>query len=127
MSAVARDVDKNLKPKSPQTGLLTVAIKDTTALHQAYIPFVKNGGLFVPTTTGYQLGDEVLVLLSLLGEKEKTAFAGRVVWLTPKGAGGRRPAGIGVQFHSQDRGQTQQKIESLLAGTSGGDRPTHTM
>jgi type IV pilus assembly protein PilZ len=127
MSAVARDIDPDLKPKRHQTGLLTVAIKDTAALHQAYIPFVKNGGLFVPTTTRYQLGDEVLVLLSLLGEKEKTAIAGRVVWVTPKGAAGRRPAGIGVQFNSQDHGQTQQKIERLLAGTSGGDRPTHTM
>jgi type IV pilus assembly protein PilZ len=127
MSAVANDIDRDPRPNSPRTGLLTVAIKDTAALYQAFIPFVKNGGLFIPTTTHYQLGDEVLVLLSLLREKEKTAFAGRVIWVTPKGAAGRRPAGIGVQFNSQDRGQTRQKIEHYLAGAAGADRPTYTM
>jgi type IV pilus assembly protein PilZ len=127
MSTAGQDLGQDLKPKRPPTSLLTVPIKDTAALHQAYMPFVKNGGLFIPTTTHYQLGDEVLVLLSLLGEKEKNAIAGRVVWVNPKGAAGRRPASIGVQFNSQDNGQTQRRIERLLAGTSGGGRPTPTM
>ena len=51
----------------------------------------------------------------------------RVIWLTPKGAQGKRTAGIGVQFSEQDRGTTQKKIESYLAGALGGDKPTHTM
>jgi type IV pilus assembly protein PilZ len=127
MPTVGRNIGQDLKPKRPRTGLLTVAIKDTAALHQAYMSFVKNGGLFIPTTTQYQLGDEVLVLLSLVGEKEKSAIAGRVVWVTPRGAAGRRPTSIGVQFDKQDNGQTQQKIERLLAGTCGGDRPIRTM
>ena len=39
----------------------------------------------------------------------------------------RRAYGIGVQFSEQDRGNTQRKIESYLAGALGGDKPTHTM
>jgi type IV pilus assembly protein PilZ len=47
--------------------------------------------------------------------------------VTPKGAQGKRTAGIGVQFSEQDRGQTQKKIENYLAGALTGEKPTHTM
>ena len=108
-------------------GLLTLTIKDKSALYLAYMPFVKNGGLFIPTNSNYRLGDEVFMLLNLMGEDEKLPVAGRVIWLTPKGAQGKRTAGIGVQFSEQDRGNTQRKIEAYLAGALGGDKPTHTM
>jgi len=49
-----------------------------------------------------------------------------VVWLTPRGAQGKRQQGIGVQFSTQDGGETQKKIETYLAGVAV-DRPTHTM
>src|SRR4026209_2761117 len=108
-------------------GLLTLTIKDKSALYLAYMPFIKNGGLFIPTNSSYKLGDEVFMLLNVMGEEEKIPVAGRVIWLTPKGAQGKRTAGIGVQFSEQDRGTTQKKIESYLAGALGGDKPTHTM
>src|SRR5438067_1503649 len=82
-------------------GLLTLTIKDKSALYLAYMPFVKNGGLFIPTNSNYRLGDEVFMLLNLMGEDEKLPVAGRVIWVTPKGAQGnqgKRTAGIGVQF-----------------------------
>ncbi|MGB7738682.1 MAG: PilZ domain-containing protein [Steroidobacteraceae bacterium] len=113
------------QPNKP--GLLTLTIKDKSALYLAYMPFVKNGGLFIPTGSNYRLGDEVFMLLNLMGEDEKLPVAGRVIWMTPKGAQGKRTAGIGVQFSEQDRGTTQRKIESYLAGALGGDKPTHTM
>jgi type IV pilus assembly protein PilZ len=91
------------------------------------MPFVKNGGLLIPTNSNYRLGDEVFMLLNLMGEDEKLPVAGRVIWLTPKGAQGKRTAGIGVQFSDQDRGQTQKKIETYLAGALAGDKATHTM
>jgi type IV pilus assembly protein PilZ len=108
-------------------GLLTLTIKDKSALYLAYMPFVLNGGLFIPTNSSYQLGDEVFMLLSLMGEGEKIPVAGRVVWITPKGSQGKRTAGIGVQFSEQDKGNTQKRIETYLAGALGGDKPTHTI
>ena len=30
-------------------GILSLAVKDKTALYSAYMPYVKNGGIFVPT------------------------------------------------------------------------------
>jgi type IV pilus assembly protein PilZ len=89
--------------------------------------FVKNGGLFVPTKKSYKLGDEVFMLITLMDESEKLPVAGKVVWITPKGAEGNRATGIGVQFSDQDNGAARNKIENYLAGTLGGDRGTHTM
>src|SRR5215207_10191268 len=108
-------------------GLLTLTIKDKSALYLAYMPFIKNGGLFIPTNSSYKLGDEVFMLLNVMGEEEKLPVAGRVIWITPKGAQGKRTAGIGVQFSEQDQGNTQKRIENYLAGALGGDKPTHTL
>ncbi|MGB5257491.1 MAG: pilus assembly protein PilZ, partial [Woeseiaceae bacterium] len=46
-------------------GLLTLTIKDKSALYLAYMPYVINGGLFIPTSSSYKLGDEVFMLLNL--------------------------------------------------------------
>ena len=124
LPASVQDGERPLRAGANKPGLLTLTIKDKSALYLAYMPFVKNGGLFIPTNSNYRLGDEVFMLLNLMGEDEKLPVAGRVIWVTPKGAQGnqgKRTAGIGVQFSEQDRGQTQKKIETYLAGAL--DRP----
>jgi type IV pilus assembly protein PilZ len=108
-------------------GILSLTIKDKGALYAAYMPFIKNGGLFIPTNKSYKLGDEVFMLLTLMEESEKLPVAGKIIWVTPPGAQGNKAAGIGVQFSDQDNGQTRNKIEGYLAGALGADRPTHTM
>jgi len=112
---------------NPRQGILSLTIKDKSALYAAYMPFVKNGGLFIPTTKTYNLGDEVFMLLTLIDDKEKMPVAGKIVWITPKGAQGNRAAGIGVQFSEQDGGAARSKIETHLAGALKSDRQTHTM
>jgi type IV pilus assembly protein PilZ len=110
-----------------QGGILSLAIKDKSSLYAAYMPFVKNGGLFIPTNKKYALGDEVFMLLTLMDETEKLPVAGKIVWITPPGAEGGRIAGIGVQFSNQDNGAVRNKIEGYLAGALKSDRQTHTM
>lgn len=113
--------------KSPRQGILSLTIKDKAALYAAYMPFVKNGGLFIPTNKAYNLGDEVFMLLTLMDDKERLPVAGKIIWMTPAGAQGNKTAGIGVQFGVQDNGQTRSKIETYLAGALKSDRMTHTM
>ena len=115
------------KADMAKPGLLTLTIRDKAALYLAYMPFVINGGLFIPTNSEYALGDEVFMLLNLMDEVEKIPVAGKVIWLTPKGAQGKRMTGIGVQFSDQDNGSTQKKIDNYLAGALGGEKATHTM
>lgn len=115
----------NGSPQQPGQGILSLSIRDKAVLHAAYMPFLQNGGLFVPTTRHYQIGDEVFMLLRLLDEEEKLPVAGRVVWITPARAQSNRAAGIGVQFNDPEK-MAQQRIEKLLAGF-GQDRTTHTL
>ncbi len=109
-----------------RNGILSLTIKDKNVLYAAYMPFVRNGVMFIPTNKSYKLGDEVFMLLSLMDEPEKIPVAGKVVWVTPRGAQGNRAAGIGVQFSDQDN-TAINKIETYLAGMLGSDKPTHTM
>ena len=46
-------------------GILSLAIKDKAALYNAYMPFIRQGGIFVPTARRYFIGDEVFLLLTL--------------------------------------------------------------
>jgi type IV pilus assembly protein PilZ len=109
-------------------GILTLAIKDKAALYSAYMPFIRSGGLFVTTARRYFIGDEVFMLVTLPESNERMPVAGKVVWVTPLGAQGNRPAGIGVQFNDTAEGEAVKgKIEALLAGQLSSDRPTHTM
>ena len=103
--------------RMPRQGILSLAIKDKAALYNAYMPFVRGGGLFVPTAKRYGLGDEVFILLTLMDDKDRLPVPGKVMWITPAGAQGNRTAGIGVQFNDSSDGETARtKIESILAG-----------
>lgn len=116
----------SLPPKARQ-GILSLTIKDKNALYAAYMQFIQNGGLFIPTNKKYNLGDEVFMLLSLMDEAERLPVAGKIIWITPVGAEGNRAAGIGVQFSDQDGGQVRNKIEGYLGGSLSSERQTHTM
>ena len=112
---------------APKPGVLSLAIKEKAALYSAYMPFIKGGGLFIPTNKTYSIGDEVFMLLSLLDDPNKLKVVGKVAWITPVTQGGR-PQGIGVQFSEQDGGiEARNKIEGLLGGVLKSSRPTHTM
>ena len=114
-------------PAAARPGMLSLSIKDKASLYAAYMPYVTNGGLFIPTTKKYDLGDEVFMLLTLMEDNERLPVAGKIIWITPQGAQGNRSAGIGIQFSVQDKGATRNKIETHLAGAMKSDRITHTM
>ncbi len=106
---------------------LKLNFADTDALYVAYMPFLRNGGLFSATAAEYKLGDEVRIALRLPDDPESFVVAGHVVWITPETTQGQRPAGIGIQFEARDCTEARRRIEDQLAGVLGGDRSTHTM
>ncbi len=61
----------------PRNGILSLTIKDKSVLYAAYMPFIRNGGLFIPTNKNYKLGDEVFMLLNLMEEPEKIPVPAR--------------------------------------------------
>ena len=113
---------------SGRQGILSLAVKDKAALYNAYMPYIRHGGIFVPTPKRYFLGDEVFLLLTLPETSDRMPVAGKVVWVTPTGAQGARTAGVGVQFADTPEGDAAKgRIETLLAGTLNAEKPTHTM
>jgi len=108
--------------------VLSLNINSKSALYATYMPYLKRGGLFVPTTRNYSIGDEVFMLLTLMDEPATLPTAGTVVWITPAGAQGNRNQGIGIQFSADESGQAARaKIESILGGHISSQRPTHTI
>jgi len=125
--ADTRPPDDITRPGGARPSVLSLTIKERSALYAAYIPQLRRGGIFIPTSRGYRLGDPVFMLLTLMDNKEKIPVAGHVVWVTPSGAQGNRAAGVGIQFSEKDSGSARNKIEALLAGQLTSDKPTHTM
>ena len=109
-------------------GILSLNIREKSALYAAYMPALKNGGIFIPTSKPYRVGDEVFMLLSLLNDPNKLPVVGKVVWITPSGAQGNKTQGIGVQFNHDESGiAARTKIEKLLGGYLQSSKATHTM
>lgn len=114
--------------EAARQSVLSLTIKDKGALYAAYMPFIKNGGLFIPTNKPYKISDPIFMMLKLMDSEEKLPVNGKVVWKTPQGAQGNRVAGIGVQFNDEKDSQTaRNKIETYLAGALASDKLTHTM
>jgi type IV pilus assembly protein PilZ len=111
-----------------RAGMLSLSIKEKAALYAAYMPFLKNGVLFIPTARLHQMGDQVYMLLSLMDDPAKMPISGRVAWITPAGAQGSRQQGIGVQFDDNEASKlVRDKIEGILGNALKATRPTHTM
>lgn len=95
-------------------------------LYQAYMPFLKNGGLFYKTNSRFELGTEVMLEVSLPDALEHAEVKGEVCWLTPIGSQSGTPAGVGVSF-VDDPELVKNQIEKYIARFLNSSDPTLTM
>jgi type IV pilus assembly protein PilZ len=115
-------------PTTPRPSVIQLAIKEKAALYTAYIPLFADGGVFIPTSRDYQLGDDVYVLLSLPDDPQRYPIAGKVAWVTPPRAAANRTQGVGVRFPADEKSRVLKiKIEQLLGAHLASDRPTQTI
>lgn len=115
-------------PQAPRPSVLSLAIKEKAALYAAYMPFLKNGGMFVPTNKPHKIGEEIYLILSLMDDPNKYPIAGTVAWITPAGAANNKAQGIGVHFPSDESGaRARQRIEEILGAALRSSRATHTL
>jgi type IV pilus assembly protein PilZ len=109
-------------------GVFTLVIRSKSALYAAWMPLIKHGGIFLPSNRSHSLGEEVLILLTLLDDPNKIPLQGSVAWINPAHSAGNRPQGIGVQLHDGEvTRELRKKVEGLLAGALQSSRPTHTI
>jgi type IV pilus assembly protein PilZ len=126
------DVDGRPSPSAPlgaaRPSVIQLVFREKGALYAAYVPIFSEGGLFVPSTREYQLGDDIYLLLSLPGDPQRYPVAGKVGWITPANTSGGRTQGVGVRFPSDDKTrQLKLKIEELLGTSIQSSKPTQTL
>lgn len=115
-------------PASPRPSVIQLSIKEKAALQAAYIPAFTEGGVFIPTTREYALGDDIYVLLSLPDDMQRYPVAGKVAWVTPAKAAGGRTQGVGIVFPKDEKSRALRlKIEEILGAQLASDRPTQTI
>ncbi|HET9208661.1 MAG TPA: PilZ domain-containing protein [Burkholderiaceae bacterium] len=108
--------------------VIQLVFREKGALYAAYVPILANGGIFVPSTRDYKLGDDVYLLLSLPDDPQRYPVAGKVAWITPANAAGGRTQGVAVSFSSDEKVRVlRQKIETMLGTQLQSAKPTQTI
>ncbi|HOK12575.1 MAG TPA: PilZ domain-containing protein [Ottowia sp.] len=118
----------NAAATTPRPSVIQLAIKEKAALYAAYIPMFAEGGIFIPSTREYRLGDDVYVLITLPDDAQRYPIAGKVAWITPARSVGNRTQGIGIRFPKDEKSdQLKTRIEQILGTALNSDRPTQTI
>jgi len=108
--------------------VIQLVFREKGALYAAYIPAFTEGGLFVPTSRDYTLGDDIYLLLSLPEDPQRYPVAGKIAWITPPNASGGRTQGVGVRFPGDDKTRLLRvKIEQILGTNISSSKPTQTL
>lgn len=108
--------------------VIQLVFREKSALYAAYMPLLTDGGLFVPTTRDYRLGEDIYLLLTLPDDPQRYPVAGKVAWLTPANASGGRTQGVGVRFPGDEKTRLLKlKIEEILGTSISSSKPTQTI
>ena len=108
--------------------VIQLVFREKAALYAAYMPLFSDGGLFVPTTREYKLGEDIYLLLSLPEDPQRYPVAGKVGWVTPANASGGRTQGVGVRFPTDEKTRVLKvKIEEILGTAISSSKPTQTI
>jgi type IV pilus assembly protein PilZ len=108
--------------------VIQLVFREKAALYAAYMPLFSDGGLFVPTTREYRLGEDIYLLLSLPEDPQRYPVAGKVGWVTPANASGGRTQGVGVRFPTDEKTRVLKvKIEEILGTSMSSSKPTQTI
>lgn len=102
-------------------------ISDKNNLKKYYMPFIKNGGMFIPTNDICDLNTKISLQLILPENPDVYQVNGRVVWINPEFAQQGREQGIGIQFDQEHSPVLNNKIEALFKGINSETNQSATM
>jgi type IV pilus assembly protein PilZ len=115
-------------PAASRPSVIQLVFRERGALYAAYMPMFSEGGIFVPTTRDYKLGEDIYLLLSLPDDPQRYPVAGKVGWITPANASGGRTQGVGVRFPTDEKSKAlRARIEEALGTTISSVKPTQTI
>jgi len=115
-------------PAATRPSVIQLVFRERGALYAAYMPMFSEGGIFVPTTRDYKLGEDIYLLLSLPDDPQRYPVAGKVGWITPANASGGRTQGVGVRFPTDEKSRAlRARIEEALGTSISSVKPTQTI
>lgn len=113
---------------SAKPSVIQLVFREKGALYAAFVPMFTEGGLFVPTTRDYRLGEDLYLLLTLPDDAQRYPVAGKIAWITPANASGGRTQGVGVRFPVDEKTRALKiKIEGILGTALQSNKPTQTI
>ena len=130
MSNPAPQAAPNAAAKSVPGRMLQLRLESKPVIYASYMSFLEYGGVFLPTDDKFDMGEEILLVLELvgLGKTEKIFIKTNVCWINANPSASGRPKGIGLAFGSDESGLKAKTIfENILSGLLHNERPTYTL
>ena len=130
MSNPAPQTAPNAAAKSAPDRILQLRLESKPIIYASYMSFLEYGGVFLPTDDKFEMGEEILLVLELvgLGKTEKIFIKTNVCWINANPSASGRPKGIGLAFGSDESGLKAKTIfENILSGLLHNERPTYTL
>lgn len=95
---------------------ITYQFANLQALNNAFMSFVRDGGIFIPTENEFHLGERVIATITLPESGETYEFTGEIIWITPKSTQSSiHKPGIGVQCEGDEGSAFNKAVQTLLA------------
>lgn len=89
---------------------LSVSLRTEESVAQCYMRRVRGGGMVIYNDDEFNIGDEVLIMLSMVNCDGRIPVSCRVVWINPKdGSGGSQM--IGLQFVNDRMGANEKMMK----------------
>ena len=107
--------------------LIQMRLSNKDEVYAAYMGFIREGALFYHTKKSYDLGDLVSVELQLMDEPDRYYLNGSIIWITPVGAQGGMPPGVGIKFEGSENERLNKQITTYVAGMDKSGRHTDTL
>ena len=130
MSNPAPQAAPNAAAKSAPDRILQLRLESKPIIYASYMSFLEYGGVFMPRADKFHMGEEVLLVLELVGpsKTEKLFIKTNVCWINANPSGSGRPKGVGLAFGSDESGlKAKTLFENILTGLLHNERPTYTM
>ena len=110
--------------------MLNLRLEGKPVIYASYMSFIEYGGVFVPTNDTFKMGEEIMLMLELVGQAntEKFLIPTKVCWINSNPSAAGRPKGIGLAFGTDEQSvKAKNAFEALLSGVLNNERPTYTL
>lgn len=110
--------------------MMSLRLESKPIIYASYMSFIEYGGVFLPTDDKFSMGEEVLLVLELVGpgKTEKLFIKTNVCWINANPSASGRPKGVGLAFTNDENGlKAKNIIEAILSGLLANERSTYTL